>query len=119
MKTALNAGFLSFFMVYFGSYFFCYRRRDYQEQMIEVMMKFNAFDHASAMPAEIPINEDHPFVRPVDNNNDESDENNNLTTEILKPKRYVAMIPERKEWQKQLPTQDASDIFKVESPKPK
>ena len=38
---SINAGFLSCWVVYAGSYYFCFKRRDYQEKMIETMMKLN------------------------------------------------------------------------------
>jgi hypothetical protein len=100
---SINAGFLSCWVVYAGSYYFCFKRRDYQEKMIETMMKLNTFQHAAVMPPEIPINEDHPFVLPTDTSNDSS---------TVKTRQYVATLPERKEWQKQLPTQDAASVFK-------
>lgn len=103
-RTAIHAGFLSCFTVLYGSYYFCFKRRDYQEQMIELMMKLNTFGHASEMPAEIPIDENHPFVVPVENDDNK--------TNALPTKQYVAILPERKEWQAPVPTQDAADVFK-------
>jgi Protein of unknown function (DUF3767) len=103
---SVNVGFATCYVVYLGSYYFCYKKRNYHEQMIELMMKLNTFDHASTMPAEIPLNEHHPFVIPKEFDNDEK------TNDVPIPTRqYVAKLPERKEWQKQLPTQDAANVF--------
>ena len=103
MQFAANVGFASAMVVHVGSYYFCVKRRDYREQMIELMMKLNTFEHALNMPQQTPVNEHHPFVRPVDGSEDA----------VTVPERqYVAHLPERKEWQKQLPTQEASDVFK-------
>jgi hypothetical protein len=99
-SLAVNAGFATFFAVYFGSYYFCVRRRDYKELMIEQMMKLNAFEHALQMPEPVPLDENHPFVEPVGDAADGP------------PKQYVAHLPERKEWQPPLPPQDASAVFR-------
>jgi Protein of unknown function (DUF3767) len=105
-RTAINAGFLTCLTVLYGSYYFCYKRRDYQEQMIELMMKLNTFGHASEMPAEIPMDANHPFVVPIEGTNDDN------KTNALPTRQYVATLPGRKEWQAPLPTQDAADVFK-------
>ena len=34
---AVSAGFMSFFMVYLGSYYFCVKRRDHQERMVRLV----------------------------------------------------------------------------------
>lgn len=100
---AINAGFLSFFGVYVGSYYFCVKRRDYKEQVIEMMMKLNSFQTAADMPEPVPVDENHPFVSP------EGD--------LPGERQYVANLPERKEWQKPLPTQDAASIFTEDKPR--
>lgn len=66
------------------------------------MMKLNSFESADAMPEPIPIDANHPFVLPDDDPNSTS----------AGERQYVAQLPERKEWQTQVPTQDATDIFK-------
>lgn len=106
-QFAANVGFGSCMMVYVGSYYFCVKRRDYKEQMIELMMKLNSFEHALNMPEQRPVNEHHPFVRPVDSSSSPED-----TARTVPDRQYVAHLPERKEWQKQLPTQEASDVFR-------
>lgn len=103
-QVAVNVGFLSFFTVYFGSYYFCVKRRDHQEKMIELMMKLNSFEHALNMPETVPVDEQHPFVAPAAN--DETKDG------VVPTRQYVAHLPERKEWQPQLPVQqDASSVF--------
>ena len=102
-RFAFNVGFSSLMIVYVGSYYFCVKRRDYREQMIELMMKLNSFEHALNMPQQTPVDEHHPFVRPANEAND---------TQVVPEQQYVAHLPERKEWQKQLPTQDASNVFR-------
>lgn len=106
---AVNMGFATVFTVFTGSYYFCVKRRDYQEQMIELMMRLNTFEHAQDMPEERPIDETHPFVLPA------TDED----ADAIRKKQYVAHLPERKEWQPQLPTQDAVNVFQPYDPKEK
>eukprot|EP00977_Amphora_coffeiformis_P023085 scaffold12163_cov176-Amphora_coffeaeformis.AAC.24 len=103
-QFAANVGFASLMVVYVGSYYFCVKKRDYREQMIELMMKLNSFEHALNMPEQPPIDERHPFVRPVVEGNEDA--------QAVPERQYVAHLPERKEWQKQLPTQEASEVFK-------
>lgn len=59
-------------------------------------MKANQFEHADEMPDEAPIGEDHPFLQKGGGSQDQE---------------FVAELPERKEWQKPLPQQDAKDVF--------
>jgi hypothetical protein len=100
-SLAINVGFTTFFIVYFGSYYFCVRRRDYKELMVEQMMKLNTFEHALQMPEPVPVDKHHPFVEPA------------ITDDSPGPsKQYVAHLPERKEWQQPLPPQDASAVFR-------
>lgn len=101
-QFAANVGFASLMVVYVGSYYFCVKRRDYKENMIELMMKLNSFEHALNMPQQTPVDESHPFVRPIQESQGE---------EAVTERQYVAHLPERKEWQKQLPTQEAVDVF--------
>jgi hypothetical protein len=96
-QVMVNVGFGTFFLVYGGSYYFCVKRRDYREKMIELMMQLNRFEHAEVMPEPVPVDELHPFVLPDDQRE--------------RPQQYVAHLPERKDWQPQLPTQDAADVF--------
>ena len=57
------------------------------------------------MPATVPVDENHPFVEPADGEETET---------TVPAKQYVANLPERKEWQSQLPTQDAENVFTEE-----
>lgn len=107
MSRVINVGFTSVFVVMGGSYYFCVKRRDYQEEMIELLMRLNTFEHAQNMPPERPIDATHPFMIPSDSNDD--DDARKATS--VPAKQYVAVIPERKEWQAPVPTQDAADIF--------
>ena len=76
------------------SYYFCYRRRERQEEVIEMMMKYNRFGHATEMPPEPPL-EEHPFWQKIDDN-DTSSTTGSTKHEV----EYRGMIKERKEWQK-------------------
>jgi hypothetical protein len=108
--VAVNAGYLSMFAVYVGSYYFCVRRRDHQEKMIELMMRMNAFEHASDMPAQTPVNERHPFVVPAATGGGGTAATAGDGA-VIPERQYVANLPERKEWQPQLPTRDAASVF--------
>lgn len=103
-QFAANAGFAALMVVYVGSYYFCVKKRDYREQMIEVMMKLNSFEHALNMPQQMPVDEQHPFVRPAEDDKDAQG--------VVPERQYVANLPERKEWQEQLPTQEAAEVFR-------
>ena len=104
-SRVINVGFSSVFLVMGGSYYFCVKRRDYQEQMIELLMQLNTFEPVQNMPAERPIDETHPFVLPDTTGAASSNQ------EPIRTKQYVAHLPERKEWQAPIPTQDAANIF--------
>ena len=117
-QFALNVGFTALMTVYVGSYFFCVKRRDYHETLINFMMRLNSFDHAEKIPEQRPIDEYHPFVAPLAinttttaaNNTNYNNNNNNANTPttsgtVAPTKQYVAKLPERKQWQKQLPIQ--------------
>jgi Protein of unknown function (DUF3767) len=109
MSRVINVGFASVFVVMGGSYYFCVKRRDYQEEMIELLMRLNTFEHAQNMPPERPIDATHPFMVPSDAADDNGSHSD--ATTFVPAKQYVAVIPERKEWQAPVPTQDAADIF--------
>ena len=102
-QWVVHAGFGSLMVVYVGSYYFCVKKRDHQEKMVNLMMKMNQFDRAADMPDEIPVNDEHPFVRPVVGGAEE---------DALVERQYVAELPERREWQKQIPQQDAAEVFR-------
>jgi len=68
-------------------------------------MKLNSFEHALNMPQSVPVDERHPFL--LDQNAVEEE------TSAVPSKQYVAHLPERKEWQAQLPPQqDAARVFR-------
>ena len=85
----------TFMVVMLPSYYFCYRRREHQEHVIETMMKYNQFGHATDLPAE-PSLEDHPFWERKDENNVW----NGSGTDTIHDREFRGMIKERKEWQK-------------------
>ena len=70
------------------------------------MMKLNSFQPAEEMPEPVPIDDNHPFVTP-------GSETDGMPGE----RQYVAHLPERKEWQTQVPTQDAANVFTPQDPK--
>ncbi|VEU33882.1 unnamed protein product [Pseudo-nitzschia multistriata] len=82
----------TFMVVMLPSYYFCYRRREHQEQVIEMMMKYNQFGHATDLPEEPPL-EEHPFWE----QNNEGDTSN---AETKHDREFRGLIKERKEWQK-------------------
>lgn len=92
-RMAGHVFFGTFMMVMLPSYYFCYRRREHHEKVIEMMMKYNQFGHATDMPAEPPI-EEHPFWERSDASGDGVDQQQQHESE------YRGMIKERKEWQK-------------------
>lgn len=96
---ALNIGFATTMLVCLPSYYFCFRKREHKEKLIELMMRANDFQEAEDMPAEVEVGEHHPFL-----------ETGGDTPQ--KSKELVAHLPERKEWQTQVPQQDAKDVFK-------
>ena len=92
---AINVGFVTTMLVCLPSYYFCVRKREHKEKLIEVMMRANDFQEATDMPPETPAGDEHPFMDPGS----------------LQDAEYVAHLPERKEWQTQVPQQDAKDVF--------
>mmetsp|Transcript_25556 Transcript_25556/g.55870 ORF Transcript_25556/g.55870 Transcript_25556/m.55870 type:complete len:176 (+) Transcript_25556:257-784(+) len=102
---AFNVAFGTSLLVAAPSYYFCFRRREYKEQTIELMMKANDFAHEDEMPEPVPV-EEHPFMAEGGGSGEESEKN-------LR-KEYVARLKERKEWQKAPPMEerDPSKVFK-------
>mmetsp|Transcript_10817 Transcript_10817/g.29854 ORF Transcript_10817/g.29854 Transcript_10817/m.29854 type:complete len:110 (+) Transcript_10817:933-1262(+) len=82
------------------SYYFCYRRREHKEQVIEAMMKYNRFGHAEEMPPEPPL-EEHPFWEEVPEGEQDQGQHN---------REFRGMIKERKDWQEPQ-NQSLEDIF--------
>ena len=105
ITTIGHVGFVTTVVVYSGSYYFCTKRRDYQEQMIALMMQLNSFEPVANMPEERPLDAHHPFVAPAPLNDDS-------LSNVIPQRQYVANLPERKEWQAPLPTQDAQQVFR-------
>ena len=58
------------------------------------MMRLNAFDHASEMPEETPL-EEHPFAKPGGDPDRE----------------FRGLLKEKKEWQPREPSKDIKDVF--------
>jgi hypothetical protein len=75
----------------------CFRTRQYQEQLIEFMMRANEFRHVNETPPETLAGDDHSFLKSSDNTSFEIE--------------YTAHLPERKEWQPPLPPQNTKDVF--------
>ena len=63
-----------------------------------MVMKANDFQNVKEMPEQIPHSE-HLFV----NDHDEG----------IRKKEFVARLKEKKEWQKQTPMEDTSEIFRM------
>jgi hypothetical protein len=91
----------TFMVVMLPSYYFCYRRREHQEEVIEAMMKYNQFGHANDMPAEPPL-EEHPFWK--------EGTPDDINRQTKHDREFRGMIKERKEWQKK-EDQSFEDIF--------
>jgi len=62
-----------------------------------MMMRANAFQNVEEMPEPVPQKE-HPFL----NDDDEG----------IRRKEFVAKLKEKKEWQTQVPMEDAADVFR-------
>ena len=85
------------------SYYFCFRRREHQENVIAMMMAANDFLPGEEMPESVPMDKDHPFL-------DVRDKNEESERDLQK--EFVARLKEKKEWQEPHQTQDAEDVFK-------
>ncbi|KAL7493643.1 hypothetical protein ACHAWT_010525 [Skeletonema menzelii] len=103
---AINIAFLTTITVTLPSYYFCYRKRDHQERVIEMMMAANDFRPGEEIPEQVPIGKDHPFLD-VKEENSEAEKD-----EATLQKEFVARLKEKKEWQQQHQIQDADKIFK-------
>ncbi|KAL9182573.1 hypothetical protein ACHAXT_013225 [Thalassiosira profunda] len=101
---AINVAFGTAMLVAAPSYYFCFRRREHQERVIEMMMAANDFQVGEEMPEEVPLDKDHPFLN-VKEKDEESSEGD-------LQKEFVARLKEKKEWQEPHKTQDADDVFK-------
>ena len=103
---AINIAFLTTITVTLPSYYFCYRKRDHQERVIEMMMAANDFRPGEEIPEQVPIGKDHPFLDVKD------DDGESGKDEATLQKEFVARLKEKKEWQQQHEIQDADKIFK-------
>ena len=100
--TAMKATFGTLCLVMFPSYYFCAKRREHQERVIEMMMAANDFRRGEEMPETVPLDNNHPFLNVGDGGED---------VEGLQ-KEFVANLKARKDWQEPQPTQDAEDVFR-------
>jgi len=95
-------------LVMLPSYYFCYRKREHQEEVIEMMMKYNRFGHAKELPPEPPL-EEHPFWEKL-GEEDRRRQDDDTATTAKHAAEYRGMIKERKEWQKKQ-DQSFEEIF--------
>jgi len=100
-----NVAFFTTCLVFMPSYYFCARRREHQEHVIEMMMAVNDFAPVDEMPEEVPLGRDHPFLDVRDRVDGEASDGD-------LQKEFVAKLKEKKEWQAPHKTQDAGDVFK-------
>ncbi|KAL7467759.1 hypothetical protein ACHAXS_008003 [Conticribra weissflogii] len=108
---AVNVAFATTAIVVAPSYYFCYRKREHQERVIEMMMAANDFRPGEEMPEQVPI-DDHPFL-----SNDPGIAKDEESAGGLQ-KEFVARLKEKKEWQVQHQIEDADKVFReVEKPK--
>ena len=99
-----NVAFLTTVVVAAPSYYFCFRKREHQEKVIEMMMAANDFRPGEEMPETVPLDESHPFLNVNTKDDGENDKD-------LK-KEFVARLKEKKEWQEQHQLEDADKVFK-------
>ena len=100
-KNAGHVFFGTVLLVMVPTYYFCYKRREHKEKVIEMMMKYNQFQRASEMPAETPLDE-HPFWQKT--------EKKDGSKYIDHERELTGMIKERKEWQRPQ-DQTMEDVF--------
>jgi hypothetical protein len=101
-----NVAFFTTILVAAPSYYFCFRKREHQEKVIEMMMAANDFRPGEEMPKTVPLDESHPFLN-VKNKSENADGGD----ADLK-KEFIARLKEKKEWQEQHQLEDADKIFK-------
>lgn len=110
---AINIAFLTTITVTLPSYYFCYRKRDHQERVIEMMMAANDFRPGEEVPEQIPIGDDHPFLDvKKEGDTAATSGGNGEKDEATLQKEFVARLKEKKEWQEPHQIQDANKIFK-------
>lgn len=103
----INVAFGTALLVAAPSYYFCYRRREHQEKVIEMMMAVNDFRPGEEMPETVPLDENHPFLSVREKMDGDSDGNDRDLQ-----KEFVARLKEKKDWQEPHRTQDADEVFK-------
>jgi hypothetical protein len=108
---AVNVGFGTTLLVTTMSYYFCVRTRQHKEQVIEYMMKAQMVEEAQHMPPEPPL-EHHPFLAPATTTTDSTATATDSAATVTGLREYRGMLPEKKEWQQPLETQDAKDVLK-------
>ena len=64
-------------------YYFCFRRREYQERVIEMMMAVNNFRTKEEMPATVPLDQNHPFLSADDKLDGDAENEGNLQREFV------------------------------------
>ena len=103
-------------LVVFPSYYFCYRKREHQESVIELMMAVNDFRPEGEMPETIPLDGDHPFLDVRDKDDAAGDGTAGTGTGGSESrdlrKEFVARLKEKKDWQEPYKTQDAEEVFR-------
>ena len=105
-----NVAFLTVGLVALPSYYFCYRRREHQENVIEMMMAVNDFRPGGEMPETVPLDEHHPFLTVRDGGTEGGEDGDDDDGDLRK--EYVARLKERKDWQEPHRTRDAEEVFK-------
>ena len=101
---AINVGFGTTVLVSTVTYYICVRTRQHKEEVISYMMQAQQIEEAHLMPPEPPLDQ-HPFLSPDDKG---------ITDEhgAIGPREYLGVLPQRKQWQEPLGTQDAKNVFK-------
>jgi hypothetical protein len=97
-------------LVVFPSYYFCYRKREHQEKVIEMMMAINDFRPTDEMPETVPLDANHPFLNVKEKRYNDNDYEENDDRGLQK--EFVARLKEKKDWQEPHQTQDAENVFK-------
>ena len=98
-------------LVFAPSYYFCYRKREHQEHVIEMMMAANDFLPGEEMPESVPLERgEHPFLDVKDKGGVGIDDDNYDDRDLQK--EFVARLKEKKDWQEPHHTKDADEVFK-------
>ncbi|KAL7543251.1 hypothetical protein ACHAXR_012550 [Thalassiosira sp. AJA248-18] len=103
---AINVAFGTALIVAAPSYYFCFRKREHQEKVIEMMMAANDFRPGEEAPETVPLDKDHPFLDVKSKADGDDRDDRDLQ------KEFVARLKEKKDWQEPHQTQDADEVFK-------